>query len=64
MRPSKWLVFIRPFLAGFNRPLTEIRNEFICHNDSIMSHLAVRKQLKNPTDSVGQYAFDLGLVSG
>src|SRR5438445_9730387 len=22
MRPSKWLVFIRPFLAGFDRPLT------------------------------------------
>ena len=27
MRPSKWLVFIRPFLAGFDRPLT--RKEFI-----------------------------------
>jgi hypothetical protein len=23
MRPSKWLVFIRPFLAGFDRPLTQ-----------------------------------------
>ena len=22
MRPSKWLVFIRPSLAGFDRPLT------------------------------------------
>ena len=27
MRPSKWLVFIRPFLAGFDRPLTERRRE-------------------------------------
>jgi hypothetical protein len=24
MRPSKWLVFIRPSLAGFDRPLTTI----------------------------------------
>jgi len=24
MRPSKWLVFIRPSLAGFDRPLTVI----------------------------------------
>ena len=24
MRPSKWLVFIRPFLAGFDRPLTMV----------------------------------------
>jgi hypothetical protein len=24
MRPSKWLVFIRPSLAGFDRPLTGI----------------------------------------
>ena len=24
MRPSKWLVFIRPSLAGFDRPLTKM----------------------------------------
>jgi hypothetical protein len=24
MRPSKWLVFIRPALAGFDRPLTAL----------------------------------------
>ena len=24
MRSSKWLVFIRPSLAGFDRPLTEV----------------------------------------
>jgi hypothetical protein len=26
MRSSKWLVFIRPALAGFDRPLTAIIN--------------------------------------
>jgi hypothetical protein len=25
MRPSKWLVFIRPSLAGFDRPLTNLQ---------------------------------------
>ena len=27
MSPSKWLVFIRPSLAGFHRPLTELRRD-------------------------------------
>jgi hypothetical protein len=29
MRPSKWLVFIRPSLAGFDRPLTAVQFERI-----------------------------------
>jgi hypothetical protein len=32
MRPSKWLVFIRPSLAGFDRPLTPLDHRLLAWN--------------------------------
>jgi hypothetical protein len=36
MRPSKWLVFIRPSLAGFDRPLTEHFHEKLFRPDIVV----------------------------
>jgi hypothetical protein len=42
MRPSKWLVFIRPSLAGFDRPLTL--------GPTVHSGVAIYEFLHKPND--------------
>jgi hypothetical protein len=45
MLPSKWLVFIRPFMAGFDRPLTAVEGK-VMPND-VFAELGIYFTKKN-----------------
>ena len=42
MRPSKWLVFIRPSLAGFDRPLTTPASNLVRYAPSGFQYACLR----------------------